>query len=60
MDTVRACVERHAADSPDRTFLIAPETGNTLSFAQLKEAVDDVGERLIDWGSRKGPRSPSC
>ena len=56
MDTVRACVERHAADTPDRTFLIAPETGNTLSFGQLKDAVDDVGARLDRLGVAQGAK----
>ena len=36
MDTVRACIERHAEESPDRLFLIAPDSGQELSFAQLK------------------------
>ena len=46
METVRACIEQHADASPDRPFLIAPDIGKTLSFAELKLAVDEVGERL--------------
>ena len=46
METVRACIERHADASPERPFLIAPDIGKTLSFAELKVAVDDVGRQL--------------
>ena len=46
METVRACIEQHADASPDRPFLIAPDIGKTLSFAELKVAVDDVGRQL--------------
>jgi hypothetical protein len=27
METVRACIERHADASPERLFLIAPDSG---------------------------------
>ena len=56
METVRACVERHADESPERTFLIAPESGQTLNFAQLKQAADDVGQRLDRLGLPRGAR----
>ncbi len=46
MDTVRACIEHHVDASPERVFLMAPESGDSLSFAQLKVAVDDVGLQL--------------
>jgi acyl-CoA synthetase (AMP-forming)/AMP-acid ligase II len=56
METVRACIEQHAAASPDRVFLIAPETGKSLSFIELKEAVDDVGRQLDRLGVEQGAR----
>jgi acyl-CoA synthetase (AMP-forming)/AMP-acid ligase II len=56
MDTVRACIERHAADTPERTFLIAPDVDRTLSFAELKTAVDDVGRQLDRMGLKQGAR----
>jgi len=56
MDTVRACIERHAADTPERTFLIAPDVDSTLSFAELKTAVDDVGRQLDRLGLKQGAR----
>ncbi len=56
MDTVRACIEHHADASPDRVFLIAPESGDSLSFAQLKAAVDDVGLQLDRQGLPQGAK----
>ena len=56
METVRACIEQHADASPDRPFLIAPDIGKTLSFAELKVAVDDVGGRLDRLGISRGAK----
>lgn len=56
MDTIRACIERHAAATPEAQFLIAPESGQTLNFAQLKGAVDQLGQNLDDLGLGQGAR----
>lgn len=56
MDTVRACIERHADATPERVFLIAPESGKSLDFAQLKTAVDDVGQQLDQLGLPQGAK----
>lgn len=56
MDTVRATIERHAADSPDKTFLITPESNRELTFGQLKTSVDEIGERLSDLGLAKATK----
>ncbi|MDH3387290.1 MAG: AMP-binding protein [Gammaproteobacteria bacterium] len=56
METVRECIEHHAAASPDRVFLIAPESGLTLSFRELKTAVDEVGAQLDRLGLGQGAR----
>jgi acyl-CoA synthetase (AMP-forming)/AMP-acid ligase II len=56
MDTVRACIEHHAQNSPDSTFLIAPETSRELSFVELKIAVDDIGLELDRLGLEKGAK----
>jgi acyl-CoA synthetase (AMP-forming)/AMP-acid ligase II len=56
METVRACIEQHADATPDRPFLIAPEINKTLSFAELKTAVDDVGKRLDQQGVGQGAK----
>ena len=61
METVRACIELHADASPERLFLIAPDSGQSLSFAQLKSAVDELGEQLDLLGlARAAQKSPSC
>ena len=56
MDTVRACIEHHADATPERVFLIAPESGESLDFARLKTAVDDVGQRLDHLGLPQGAK----
>jgi len=56
MDTVRECIERHADATPDRTFLIAPDVDRSLSFAELKSSVDDVGSRLDRLGLGQGAK----
>jgi len=56
MDTVRACIEHHAEATPDRSFLIAPDVDRTLSFAELKTAVDAVGEQLDRLGLARGAK----
>ncbi|MEM7565516.1 MAG: AMP-binding protein, partial [Pseudomonadota bacterium] len=50
METVRACVDHHAQGSPDRTFLIAPDSGRALDFSGLKSAIDEVGRNLDQLG----------
>lgn len=56
MQTIRACIEHYAETSPDRTFLIAPETSRQISFSELKTAVDDIGAGLDRLGIGKGGR----
>ncbi len=56
MDTIRACIERHAGKTPDRVFLIAPDSGRELTFGGLLDAVDDVGARLDALGVGRGAR----
>jgi long-chain acyl-CoA synthetase len=34
--TIRALIDRRAAETPDRTYLIAPETGRVLSYRELQ------------------------
>lgn len=50
MNTVRAYVDHHAAESPDSVFLITPADENSeaeeLTFAGLKERVDLIGRHL--------------
>ena len=56
METVRACIEHHADASPESGFLIAPEGGDSLSFAQLKAALDDVSLQLDGLGLPQGAK----
>ena len=56
MDTVRACIEAHADATPESTFLIAPDVGQSLDYAGLKSAVDEFGERLDALGLGHGAR----
>ncbi len=56
METVRACIEQHADATPARPFLIAPEVDKTLSFRELKAAVDDVGDHLDQLGIEQGAK----
>ncbi|MFA9419112.1 MAG: AMP-binding protein [Gammaproteobacteria bacterium] len=55
-DTVCACIERHAEQSPQKTFLIAPDTDQTLNFVELKQAVDEVGKALDRLGLARGAK----
>jgi acyl-CoA synthetase (AMP-forming)/AMP-acid ligase II len=50
MRTIRYHVDRHAADQAEKTFLIAPEPGLELNYAQLQ---DDC-RRLADYYQSKG------
>ena len=46
MTTVKDLIERNARSQPDKTFLIAPETGQALSYKELQQHVRDIGRYL--------------
>jgi len=50
VDTVRAYIDRHAEQRPQSVFLIAPETGQQLTFAELQNKVRDMGARFAKLG----------
>lgn len=54
MNTVRAYIDHHAAESPDSVFLITPADENSateeLTFADLKARVDLIGRHLSEMG----------
>ncbi len=56
MQTVRDCIEHYARATPERAFLIAPGIGQTLSFAELKSAVDNLGHGLDALGLAPGAK----
>ena len=56
MRTIRDYVNRRAAEQPDATWLIAPETGATMTFAQLQRNSQDLTRFLIGAGLKKGDK----
>jgi long-chain acyl-CoA synthetase len=54
--TVRALVDHHAAVTPARTYLIAPETGNVLSFGELQKQSRLLGDFLRSQGLVAGDK----
>ncbi len=54
--TVRHWVDRRAADTPEATYLIAPETGRTLSFGGLRDASLRLAAFLAARGAAPGER----
>ncbi len=56
MRTVRYYVDLHAEGQPDKTFLIAPEPGLTVSYAQLQTDSRRLAHFLYSQGLRKGDK----
>ena len=54
--TVRRYVERQAKERSGRTYLIAPETGRTLTFGELKRQADNLSRFLLGAGYAPGDR----
>ena len=54
--TVRHYVEKQAAERPDKPYLIAPETGRTLSFGELRRQAVNLSRFLLDAGVVHGDR----
>ncbi len=53
-DSLPAVLARHLREGADRVFLICPETGRTLTFAQLALAARRQGQWLLAAGHRPG------
>jgi acyl-CoA synthetase (AMP-forming)/AMP-acid ligase II len=56
MRTIRYIVDRRAAEQPDAIWLIAPETGTTMTYAQLQRDSQDLGRFLLGMGIHKGDK----
>lgn len=56
MRTIRHLVDRQARERPDAIWLIAPETGATMTFAQLQRNSQDLARFLMDSGLKKGDK----
>lgn len=56
MGTVRSIIDRLARDKPEDVFLVAPEPGLELTFAQLRDDCRALAGSLSAMGLKKGDR----
>ncbi len=56
MRTIRHYVDLRAREQPDAPYLIAPETGATLTYGQLQKNPRGLGRFLLELGLRKGDK----
>ena len=56
MRTIRHFVDQRAASQPDRLYLIAPETGRTISYADLRRQSIALTRHLCSLGLAKGDK----
>ena len=56
MRTIRYLIDKRAKNEPDKVFMIAPEPGLILTYAQLKEDSVCFGESLMKLGLKKGDK----
>lgn len=56
MRTIKHFIDKRAQDEPDKIYMIAPEPGLSLSFAQLKEDSIRFGKYLTKMGLKKGDK----
>src|SRR5687767_2857499 len=56
MRTIRDYVDNRAAETPDATFLIAPETDAVMSYGELRHASVELTGFLAARGLRKGDK----
>jgi len=54
--TIRDYVDHQAGERPDATYLIAPETGLSLTFARLQAASRRLTRHLLDEGVAPGAK----
>lgn len=55
--TIREVIRHNAGLHPQAPFLIAPESGSTLSFGALRASVDEVAGRLYGLGLEPGAKA---
>ena len=53
MRTIRHYVDLQARERPDAPYLIAPETGRTLTYGKLKQDSEALGRYLLGQGLAK-------
>ena len=56
MRTIRYFVDKHAAEQPGKTFLVAPEHGLGLSYAGLQESCLKLADFYQSKGLVKGDK----
>ena len=56
MRTIRHHVDTRAAAQPDAPWLIAPETGATMTYVQLQRDSRELGRYLLGLGLNKGDK----
>jgi long-chain acyl-CoA synthetase len=56
MRTIRDYVDRRAAEQPGAPYLVAPETGASLSYGELRRASLELGRFLAGAGLVKGDK----
>ena len=56
MTTIRSCVDRRAAEQPEATYLIAPETGAVMTYRALQHASRALARFLDERGLGKGDK----
>jgi len=54
--TIRNHIDRQAAKAPDKVFMIAPEPGLTMTYAQLQRDSIELGRCLYQKGLQKGDK----
>ncbi len=56
MRTIRYYIDMRAKEQPDDVFMIAPEPGLSLTYAQLREDSIEFGKQLLKKGLNKGDK----
>jgi len=56
MRTIRHYVDLRAREQPDAPYLIAPETGRTLTYGKLKQDSEELGRYLLALSLSKGDK----
>jgi long-chain acyl-CoA synthetase len=54
--TIRHYVDLQAKERPDAPYLIAPETGRTMTYADLKRESEALGHQLLGQGLARGDK----
>ena len=54
MNTIRAYIKKHARERGDKTFLIAPDSGQQISFSELKVSSEKIRRHLDLMGVGRG------